>query len=270
MLLSFDTRRTLLMAVVALAMIAPMTPLYAQWGRSGDNILYPQSNLPFFIGPEVGWGAWTHKADFGVGDSQLPCTIFSDGKGAGLTAGVRAMMYLSDWLVLTPRVRYESRPGTFTTALPDDPILDDANDPATLSQEAESEVQSAALTLDLMLGVDIGSTGFYVIGGLGSSLMMQGTFDYTERIIAPADMVYDDTGTNEHVLVQEQKFQNYESLAFALRGGAGYLLELGQWAINPEIFYSLPLTSALGAPDELKQSGIVVSMGILMNLNGSE
>jgi hypothetical protein len=270
MLLSFVSRRTLLMAVAALAMIAPMAPLHAQWGRSSDNILYPQSTLPFFIGPEVGWGLWTHKADFGVGDIQLPCTIFNDGTGSGLTAGARAMMYLSDLVVLTPRVRYESRPGTFTTALPDEPIRDESNDPATLSQEAESEVQSASLTLDLMLGVDIGSTGFYVMGGVGSSLMMQGTFDYTERITAPADMVYDATGTSEQVLVQEQKFQNYESLAFALRGGAGYLLKFGQWAINPEIFYSLPLTSALGAPDELKQSGIVVSMGILMNLNASE
>jgi hypothetical protein len=270
MLPSFDSRRTLLMAAILLAMIAPMATLHAQWGRSGDNILYPQNNLPFFIGPEVGWGLWSHKADFGVGDSQLPCTIFSDGKGSGLTAGLRAMLYLSDWLVLTPRVRYESRPGTFTKTLPDQPIRDESNDPAMLSQEAESQVESSSLTLDLMVGVDIGSTGFYVMGGLGSGLMMQGTFDYTERITAPADMVYDDTGTNEHLLVQEQKFQNYESPAFALRGGAGYLLKLGQWGLNPEVFYSLPLTSALGAPDELKQSGIVVSMGILLNLRGSE
>jgi hypothetical protein len=67
------------------------------------------------------------------------------------------------------------------------------------------------------------------------------------------------------MLVSGREFENFQSLAVDLRGGAGYLLQLDRLAINPEVFYSFPLTSSLKAPDKLKQTGISGSLGILFN-----
>ena len=239
--------------------------LNAQGGRRSDALLYPQTELPLYAGPEIGYGFWNNNADFWVADQTLPCAHFTDGDGSGLAIGAKAYWYFNDWFMLAPRARFEARSGSFITALADEPARNADQEIVMLQQEAQVDVTMATLTFDLMVGVDISSTGVYAVAGPSVSLLRDGFYDYTERLTGPANFVYSDTRTSEHTLVTERSFEQFESLAFDLRAGAGYFWQLGEFIINPEVFYSLPLTSALGEPGRLEQTGIVGSLGLLYN-----
>jgi hypothetical protein len=145
-------------------------------------------------------------------------------------------------------------------------VRDGSSNIVMLDQEAQVDATMSTLTLDLRVGVAIASTGLYVTAGAAGSLLRNGSYNYTERLKGPAGATYSDSHTTEHMLVAGQSFEQYEKTAFDLRGGLGYLVEVGPVMLNPEIFYSLPLTSAFAAPDQLKQSGIVGSIGVLYNL----
>jgi hypothetical protein len=250
-------------AVAALLLMC--ASLHAQGGRSGDNNLYPQPELPLLAGPEVGFGSWSNKGSFAVSDSRYPCAVFTDGQGIGPTTGAKAYIYLNNWFIIAPRLRYEARSGQFLAPLPDEPTRDASNAIVTMSQEAQADATMATFTFDAMLAADIASSGVYVMGGVGSSVLMNGFYDYSETLKSPGGMVYNDTRTNHHTLIGGHAFDTYQRFVFDLRGGLGYIYRFGRWAVNPEAFYSFPLTSALGSPDELKQTGILGSLGLLYN-----
>ncbi len=238
--------------------------LQAQGGRPLDNVLYPQPDpLPVLVGPEFGRGFWKNKASFSVSDRDVPCVNFTDGDGAGFTAGAKAFLYANRWLFFSPRVRYEARSGSFTTGLAGEPARDAANNVITLDQEGTVDATIAAFSFDVTLGVEFFHSGIYLFGGGSASLLLGGYYDYSESLKGPAGFFYDDTHRADHRVVSGHSFESYQSTAFDLRGGLGYIYRMGRFAINPEVFYSLPLTNALGAPDTLQQTGIVTTIGFL-------
>lgn len=238
----------------------------AQGGRRTDVLLYQRPILPLFVGIEGGYGRWTNEASFTVSDSKLPCALFTDGEGSGPLGGVKAVIYFNRWFFFSPRARYETRSGTFLTPLPDEPVRDETNAIVQLSQEAQVDATMATFTFDPLVGIEIARTGFYLCGGPSVSLLLDGTYDYTERIKSPSRFTYVATGTTEQSLVAGRSFENYQQLAFDLRGGTGFILRLGKFGLNPEVFYSFPLTSALNSPDKMKQTGVVGTFSILYNL----
>ncbi|MCC7439684.1 MAG: outer membrane beta-barrel protein [Armatimonadetes bacterium] len=252
-------------AVLAVACVV-VVAAHAQGGRRTDVLLYQRPILPLFIGIEGGYGQWTNEASFTVSDSKLPCALFTNGEGAGPLGGVKGMLYFNRWFFFTPRIRYETRSGEFFTGLPDEPVRDETNAIVQLSQEAQVDATMATFTFDPLVGVEIARTGLYLCGGPSASLLLDGNYDYTERIKSPSRFTYVATGTTEQSLVTGRSFQNYARVAFDIRGGAGFILRVGKFGLNPEIFYSLPLTSALTSPDKLKQTGIVGTFSILYNL----
>src|SRR5690349_14328912 len=80
-------RRHALFTVAVIITLLTCTALHAQGGRSGDNNLYPQPELPLLAGPEIGVGIWSNKGTFAVSDSRFPCAVFIDGDGVGPVAG---------------------------------------------------------------------------------------------------------------------------------------------------------------------------------------
>ena len=239
-------------------------PLQAQGGRSLDNVLYPQPDpLPVLVGPEFGRGFWQNKASFSVSDRDVPCVNFTDGNGAGFTAGAKAFLYATRAIFFSPRVRYEARSGSFTTALAGEPARDAANNIVTLDQEGRVDATIAAVSFDVTLGVEFFRSGIYIFGGGSASLLLGGYYDYSESLKGPAGIFYDDTHRADHRVVSGHSFESYQSTAFDLRGGLGYIHRIGRFAVNPEVFYSLPLTNALGAPDTLQQTGVVATIGFL-------
>ena len=244
-----------------LALIASL-PLAAQ----GDDVfLDPEYLLPTFVGIDVGYTLWKNQSSFAVSDRELPCAVFGDTEGQGPDFGTKAFIYTNPWLFFSPRARYETRSATFVSPLPGEPVRDASNTETMLSQEAQTDLSMSSITLDLRVGADPFEIGLYVCAGPAVSLMLDGSYDYSERILGPSGFLYSDTRSTEHVLASARTFENFQSIAVDARGGVGYLLEFGRLAINPEVFYSYPLTSTLKAPDKLKQAGISGSIGILFN-----
>jgi hypothetical protein len=256
-----------MLLVAAAACLAWQPHALAQGGRATDNVLFPQPDpIPLLVGPEIGYGWWDNKGGFTVADGNMACTAFQDGKGKGVTVGAKALIYLNSWFFISPRVRYEARSGTFKTDLPGEPVRDASDSIVTLHEEGSVDATFAAATLDGTIGVEFFRTGIYIFGGGSASLLLDGFYNYSTRVVGPADFTYNDTRGTEHTLVTGRSFASYRKTAFDLRGGLGYLFRINRLAINPEIFYSSPLTSALAQPDELKQTGIVATFSIMYNI----
>jgi len=251
--------------LAAVAALLLTLPGYAQGGRRTDVLLYSRPVLPLYLGVEGGYARWKNQADFGVSDRDIPCATFTDGEGEGPVGGVKGFIYYTRWFFLSPRVRYEERSGTFISPLPGEPARNADNEIVTLDEEAQVDATMATLSIDLMVGLEIARTGLYVAAGPSLGVLANGFYDYTERLKGPSGFSFPLTGRTEQQLVGGRSFDTYNQFVFDLRGVAGYLLRIGKWGINPEVFYSHPLSSALASPDLLKQTGVVGTLGILYN-----
>lgn len=245
-------------------MLASASPAAAQ-GDLDDIFLSPQLALPQLIGIDGGYTQWSYDGEFYVSDRTLPCATFTTGDGGGPDVGVRALFYINTWLFASPRVRLESRNGRFVAPLAGEPARDASNNQTTLEQEAQADVALSSLTLDLRIGAEFAETGLYVAAGAAAGMLIGGTYDYSERLLAPSGFVYARTRSTEQQLASDRALDNKEAFVVEARGGVGYILFLGTIALNPEVYYSLPLTSALASPERLTASGFGGSIGILFN-----
>ena len=253
--------------LVAFALLLSAQLMQGQ-GRGGDALLHEPVIRYQYIGGGLGYGYWKSEASFGVADNNLPCAFFSDGEGKGLMAEAKAILYplQSTWFILSPRLRYESRSSSFITPLAGEPIKGENNERIILQQEAQVDGDFGTLALELMVGAEIAETGFYITAGGAGGLLVDGIYNYTERLLSPQGYVYAGTGTNEQQLVGGRSFDNFGTLVFDLRGSMGYMYRLSdQFALNIEGVYSYPLTSAFNSPDLLKQQGIFGTLGLLYN-----
>jgi hypothetical protein len=251
-------------AAMALAVLAP-TPVAAQGGSSGDNILYPQPVLPIYIGPEAGYSWYDAEASFVVSDGSFACAAFANGSGSGPAIGMRSLIYLTEWIALSPRVRYEPRILTFIGPLDPEPARDDRDSIVMLTREAQADATVSSFTFDIRLAIDLFGSGFYLCGGPAFNLMGSGFYDFTERITGPEGFVHEENGSNEDVLATGRSFDSQETFAIDMRAGAGLAIALGRWVINPEGGYTWPMTSSLAPPDLMKQRGFSASFGLLYN-----
>jgi hypothetical protein len=256
-----DSRRVL----VALFCIVLSNGALAQGGRSDDNILYPQPLLPLLIGPELGWGTWQIDASFVVGDAGLACAIFADGEGEGPTIGMRSLLYVTPWIALSPRLRYEPRVATFLAPLEPEPARDSRDSIVMVEREGQADATISTFTFDLRVAVDFFGSGFYVAAGPALSLVASSFYDYTERIVGPQEFVSSSTGNTEVKHVASRAFENNATFVADARAGVGFALSLGRFVINPEVGYSYPLVSSLSAPDTMKGRGLSGSLGLLFN-----
>ncbi len=256
-------RRALMLAL--LGVLAMHTKGYAQGGNSDDNVLYPQPDpLPIMLGVEGGYGTWKHEGFFSVADGNRSCTTFENGEGEGRTYGIKGMVYLTRWLFFSPRVRLEARSGSFISPLAGEPARDASNTIVMLDQEAQVDATISTLSFEGTIGIEF--FGLYLFGGGSMGTMLDGTYNYSERLKGATDgFAYADTRDNRHQLVTGRTFENYQKRVFDLRYGVGYILRIGPIAVNPELLYTSPQTSALNLPDEMKQTGVVGTFAILYN-----
>ena len=255
------------LALCVVLLFLPENTLNAQ-GRGGDALLHDYTERPQWVGGGLGYGYWKSDADFGVTDHSLPCALFSDGDGSGFVLELKTIMYpfQNTWFIVSPRIRYAARAGTFITPLAREPVKGENNETVLLEQEAQVDATLGTLSLDLMLGAEFFGTGVYALAGGSGGLLTGGKYDYTERILNPQGFVFAGTGTNEQQLLGGNNFDNFGSFVVDLRGGLGYLHEIGDWwAVNVEAVYSYPVTSVLEEPDMLKQQGVMGTVSLLYN-----
>lgn len=250
-------------------LLAGLATLSAQTGggRAEDNVLFPQPDpLPFYVGVEGGYGWWSGNVNFIVNDLSVPCVNFSVGDGRGPVFAAKGIYTLLPHLLIIPRIRYEVRNSSYRTLLAEEPIRNHADSVVMLRQEAQVDASLGALVGELSAGWEAFGTGGYLFGGLGYNIQLGGTYDYSERILGPEGILYGDSRSTEHTLLSGIPFPTYESNTFDLRFGAGWLIEAGPIWINPELTYRYPLTSSLSSPEEMKQRGLIATLGVLYRL----
>lgn len=247
-------------------LLAPL--VLAGQGRGSDALLHAPVYRYQYVGGGIGYGYWKSDASFGVTENGLPCALFSDGEGDGLIVEAKGIFYplQNTWLLVSPRLRWESRASTFITPLPGEPVRIDDGSRIILEQEAQVDADLGTLTLDLMVGVEIAETGFYIAAGGSGGLLLGGTYDYTERLLTEG-FVFSGTGETEQQLLEARAFENYGSIVADLRGSLGYLWRIDdRFALNIDAGYSYPLISAFDDPDMLKQQGILGTLSLLYNI----
>lgn len=259
----------------AVAILLALFPIvfssaFGQGGRTEDNVLFPHP-LPIpkaLVGPDAGWGYWIDQGRFGVSDRNLPCVNFTEGKGHSPNIGVRAFIYLTHSFFVSPRFRYEPRPADFTEQLAGEPIRNQANEVVLLEQEGTATASFNYVCFDGMIGLNLFRSGFYLAGGGSVGTLLSSGYDYSERILSPPGIVYEDTKSTRHTIGPTRDFQAANKLNISLRGGAGYIQRIGRLAINPEVFYSRSLTQLISDPDAMDQQGVVVAVGLLWSIAG--
>jgi hypothetical protein len=256
----------MLTGILALVAAVCWTQPVAAQGDMDDPFLNPQLALPMYVGLDLGYTFWDNDASFIVSDQTLPCATFTNGDGKGPIVGAKGFLYLNTWLMFSPRFHYEGRRSTFITPLAIEPTRDISNNVVMIEQEAQADVEMSSLTLDLRMGIEFAESGFYVAVGGAANLLLNGTYDYTERLLSPAGIVYEQNLSTEQLLADGWALENYQSFSIEARGGVGYLFAFGKFALNPEVYYSFPITSALSDPDRMKQSGLAGSVGFLLNI----
>ena len=257
--------RLLLLAAIVLPASAGMV---SAQGRSSDALLHDPLIRYQYVGLSVGYGYWKSDAQFGVSEHSLPCATFYDGDGGGLLLQAKGMFYplRSTWLFVSPRIQYESRASTFITPLPGEPVRVDGGERVILEQEAQVDADFATLTFDLLVGVEIAETGFYLAAGGSGGLLLNGQYDYTERLLTPG-FTFAGSGETEQQLLNGRDFENYGSFVADVRGSIGYMYRVSDaLALNIEGIYSYPLVSAFNEPDLLKQQGVMGLVGVLLNV----
>lgn len=264
--------RTIARSMLAAALLAVAagggTPLCAQ-GDGGDALLHDYTERFQYVGAGAGYGYWKDEADFGVTDNMIPCSRFTDGDGSGPVFELKGIFYpmRNTWFIVSPRIRYEARSGTFISPLPGEPVKGENSETVILQQEGQVDATMSTVSGELMLGVEFAETGLYAVAGGSGGLLLDGVYDYTERLLSPQGFVYAATETNEQQLLGGREFENFSSYVLDLRGGIGYMYRVNDfWAVNVEALYSYPLTSVFESPDLLKQQGIIGTLSILYNI----
>ena len=264
-----QTMRGLPLLLVAAALLLPLVPDRAgAQGRTSDALLHDPLIRYQYVGLAVGYGYWKSDAQFGVSENGLPCSNFVDGEGGGLLVQAKGIFYplRSTWFFVSPRLQYEVRASTFITPLPGEPVRIDGGQRVILEQEAQVDADFATLTFDLMVGLEIAETGFYVAGGGSGGLLLGGQYDYTERLLSDGRTCAG-SGETEQQLLSGRDFENYGSFVADLRGSLGYMYRISDdFALNIEGIYSYPLLSAFDEPDLLKQQGVMGVVGVLLNI----
>lgn len=257
-----------MLAAVVLASALPSSSLRAQ-GSGDDALLHDYTERFQYVGAGAGYSYWKNEADFGVTDNTIPCSRFTDGEGSGPVFEVRGIFYplRNTWFLVSPRIRYEARSGTFISPLPGEPVKGENSETVILQHEGQVDATMSTVSGEIMVGVEVAETGLYAVVGGAGGLLLDGVYDYTERLLAPQGFVYAATGTNEQQLLGGRKFETFNSYVLDARGGIGYMYRINDFfALNVEALYSYPLTSVFEAPDKLKQQGFIGTLSLLYNI----
>ncbi len=228
-----------------------------------DRILEPPGRH-IMIGLYGGPNFAQHSGRFTMTENGITCCTFDDGSGTGFVLGVKAFFPLSDQIDITPRVSFETRPGTFSTLGEPLPILGQNNQVETMQFRDDLKVSLSGIAIDAMGSFTFTDFGLYAAVGPSFWLAAGKGFTKDETIANPGGVDYKSGGTTKRIL--EGDFQNLESLQIGGRGGLGVRIPLTETLlVNPEVLYTLPFTKVTTL-DDWKTSGLQLTVGILLAL----
>lgn len=228
-----------------------------------DRILEPPGRH-FMIGLYGGPNLASHSGRFTMTENGITCCTFDEGSGTGFVLGLKAFFPLTDQIDITPRVSFETRPGTFSTLGEPLPILGQNNQVETMQFRDELNVSLSGIAIDAMGSFAFTDFGLYAAVGPTFWLAAGKGFTKDETIANPNGVDYKTGGTTKRIL--EGDFQNLESLQIGGRGGLGARIPLAEaMYINPEVLYTFPFTNVTTL-DDWKTSGLQLTVGFLLAL----
>lgn len=244
--------------LAAIALLLPAAAAIAQPG--GSTPITPQSpRAAVLVGPVLGLNRNFHSGGFRTISSDASCPYFEEGTGWGMLAGITAELMLSEHSALIPRLTYESRPGSFTSALPDALVqLPGHEGLVNQSITARSDVTYGLLGAELLYKHDVGALGemrIALAGGPAVAYVVSGTNRQVEELIEPANARF--IGRDGYAIEDGgRRLVFYDGPIIARRTlrysfKAGMQAEVGlfgdSWYMTPGLYYDFGLSDVTRA-----------------------
>lgn len=230
-----------------------------------DMILDPEFHAGWMIGAYGGIDYNMHYGGFSTTEGSIICCVANDGKGIGAAIGLKAFIPLSDALMISPRIVYEGRNGTFTANPETYPILGQNNTVENLILTKQFKATMSTIGADLFLTWNLTETGLYLAGGPSIASIISQRFVQTESISSPSGVKYLNNNTPDQEVLNSD-LNITKSLQVLAKIGAGYRISLSsQFTLNPEVMYGIPLTK-LSKTYGWTASALQGTLGILYTL----
>lgn len=251
--------QTRLLTTLILLCIATSPRLFSQ-----DTPATPpqgREHAPWRLGISAGVFFSIHSGGFSFPDDCASCGNYGDANGLGSAFDLRASIPLVSWLRIEPRLFGECHRGSFTSAPIESEIIGSGMQPQEVVFEDELRYTHRLIGIEIIGSVPLGRSGIALLMGPALGMSVSETATVTERIAAPAGVVFVD-GTSERVMIDDEVTLARDTHA-GLRFGAGYTLPLSRdLALGIEATWLLPLNTVT-ENDEWRTSGLRALLTIL-------
>jgi len=248
---------SLLFAALCALLLVPSRAAHAQGGSNPIEPEVPKASV--LIGPVIGGNRNFHTGGFRTVTADESCPVFEQGSGWGFFGGLTAELLLGESWSIIPRLTYESRPGSFTSELPDALVLlPGTEEVVTQTVSASSEVTYSILNAEVMYKQELADLGGMRIGaGIGPavSVVLGGNNRQVQDLIEPENarftnpQGYQTENNGRRLIFFDDEIPARSDLRFSMK--AGVQAEIGifgnAWIMVPGMYYDYGLTDVTSA-----------------------
>lgn len=195
-----------------------------------------------------------HKGEFTSYDGLLECAVFNDASTLGWQAGYIIDFPLSSAFGLSGRLYYWKADGDFTSPnpIPVRVAIDD-NTTVPLSTEHTLEASLDYVMLDALLTWRFAKP-FYLAAGPSAGFAARAAYEQEERILSPQGITFQNGESARNIIAgnfdEQGTINTRRMLRVAATVGLGAEIPVSsRLTLNPEVGYSLGLTSVLSSFD---------------------
>lgn len=229
-----------------------------------NNLGNSEDVVRWRFGVLAGLGANQYAANFkGLPNVPSCCPSYSSGSGMGITAGIMAMLPVTERIELGLRLGYHNISGTLSAT--ENQTLDNGQ---MINGTFEHTITANVGLIAVEPTVDYHITGgLSVRGGLLAGIPSGGDFTQQERILEPNTIVYTENGQKNR-LNYIGKIPDVSGFMAALSVGLSYSLPINRnesLHLVPEASYTLGLTNLMTSRD-WKVNGMRFAVGVRYSL----
>lgn len=247
---------SLVFAALCALLLAPADEAVAQ-GSSPIDFEVPRASV--LVGPVIGVNRNFHTGGFRTVTADESCPVFESGSGWGFLGGITAELLLGESWSLIPRLTYESRPGSFTSELPDALVLiPGTNEIVTQTVTASSEVTYTLINMEVLYKQEIADLGGMRIGvaaGPAFGIVIGGNNRQVQDLVEPENarftnpQGYETENNDRRLIFFNDDIPDRNGTRLSLK--AGLQAEVGlfgnAWIMTPGLYYDYGLTDVTNA-----------------------
>ena len=248
-----------LFAALCALLLVPGREALAQDDLGSSPIDFEVPRASVLIGPVIGVNRNFHTGGFRTVTADESCPVFEKGSGWGFLAGITAELLLGESWSLIPRLTYESRPGSFTSELPDALVLlpgttEVVNQTVTASSEVDYTILNAEVLYKQEVA-DLGGMRIGVAAGPALALVMAAHNRQVQDLIEPENarftnpQGYETENNGRRLVFFDDEVPARSGMRFSLK--AGVQAEVGlfgnAWIMTPGLYYDFGLSDVTTA-----------------------